>query len=92
MEAGVRLWEEPPHAGGVVGIGLPVRGEARELAARPGGFGSLAVAGGHISILGAAQVIEAQTGRRFERDRESGRTVRSEFLTRWAKTRRKLDR
>ena len=27
MEAGVRLWEEPPHAGGVVGIGLPVRGE-----------------------------------------------------------------
>ncbi|WP_087485935.1 S9 family peptidase [Brachybacterium massiliense] len=28
--------------------GLPVRGEARELAARPGGFGSLAVAGGHL--------------------------------------------
>ena len=28
--------------------GLPMRGEARELAARPGGFGSLAVAGGHL--------------------------------------------
>ena len=28
----------------------------------------------------------------FERDREGGRAVRSEFLTRWAKTRRKLDR
>lgn len=33
-----------------------------------------------------------ETGRRFERDRESGRAVRSEFLTRWAKTRRKLGR
>ena len=28
--------------------GLPMRGEARELAARPGGFGWLAVAGGHL--------------------------------------------
>ena len=28
--------------------GLPMRGEARELAARPGGFGGLAVAGGHL--------------------------------------------
>ena len=43
-----------------------------------------------IEELTPAEAFE--TGRRFERDRESGRTVRSEFLTRWAKTRRKLDR
>lgn len=38
--------------------------------------------------LTAAEAFDA--GRRFERDRESARTVRSEFLTRWAKIRRKL--
>ena len=43
-----------------------------------------------IDALTPAEAFE--TGRRFERDRESGRTVRSEFLTRWAKTRRKLGR
>jgi hypothetical protein len=31
-----------------------------------------------------------EAGRRFERDRETARTVRSEFLARWSKTRRKL--
>ena len=31
-----------------------------------------------------------EAGRRFERDRETARTVRSEFLGRWPKVRRKL--
>lgn len=43
-----------------------------------------------IDELSPAEAFE--TGRRFERDREGGRAIRSEFLTRWAKTRRKLDR
>lgn len=38
--------------------------------------------------LTAAEAFDA--GRRFERDRETARTVRSDFVTRWAKIRRKL--
>jgi hypothetical protein len=38
--------------------------------------------------LTAAEAFEA--GRRFERDRETARTVRAEFLSRWPKVRRKL--
>jgi hypothetical protein len=41
-----------------------------------------------IDELTPAAAFEA--GRRFERDRETGRTVRSEFLSRWPKIRRKL--
>ena len=41
-----------------------------------------------IDELTPAAAFEA--GRAFERDRETGRTVRSEFVRRWAKIRRKL--
>lgn len=41
-----------------------------------------------IDDLTPAAAFEA--GRRFERDRETARTVRSDFLTRWPKIRRKL--
>jgi hypothetical protein len=38
--------------------------------------------------LAASEAFEA--GRAYERDRETTRTVRSQFLARWAKIRRKL--
>ncbi|HEY5980870.1 MAG TPA: hypothetical protein VIT41_14685 [Microlunatus sp.] len=56
----------------------------------------------HLADQGAAGILERideltpaeafEAGRQFERDRESSRTVRSEFVTRWPKTRRKLGR
>ncbi|HEU5484854.1 MAG TPA: hypothetical protein VFU98_08120, partial [Microlunatus sp.] len=54
----------------------------------------------HLADRGAAATLEGvdeltpseafEAGRRFERDQEAARSVRSEFLTRWAKIRRKL--
>lgn len=41
-----------------------------------------------LDALTPAQAFEA--GREFERERGAARTVRSEFVGRWAKTRRKL--
>jgi hypothetical protein len=41
-----------------------------------------------IDELSPAEAFDA--GRRFERDRETARTVRSEFVARWPKIRRKL--
>lgn len=40
--------EDPGPSGDAQLWALPVRGEARELASRPGGFGGLHVAGGHL--------------------------------------------
>ena len=54
----------------------------------------------HLADRGAASTLEGideltpaaafEAGRTFERDQETSRTVRSEFVTRWPKTRRKL--
>ena len=54
----------------------------------------------HLADRGAASTLEGvdeltpaaafEAGRQFERDQETSRTVRADFVTRWPKTRRKL--
>ena len=56
----------------------------------------------YLADRGAATMLEGideltpaaafEAGRTFERDQETSRTVRSEFVTHWPKTRRKLGR
>ena len=104
VEGTAQTWDAAWVAAGVVSQTAVIRSlvapdqMAQELARLAPGFDLLERA--HRADTDSAALLDGvddltpteafDAGRRFERDRETARTVRSEFLTRWAKIRRKL--